>query len=595
MITLLKKLKSILPPKDKIKLVILFLFMLVGGFLEAVSIGLVAGFVAVVADPELLFGIERLSGPLEFFGISTSRDILIYGTFLLISIFLIKNSYIVFYKYIKSRFVYNRFKSISTQLFNIYMNVPYNFYLQRNSADLIRNVTTETRFLASNVMLPLLEILTEAVIILGIVILLFTVEPLVTLATLVLLGGASALFLKATRNRIRKYGQKTLKERAKIIKTVNEGVGGFKDATIMNRQRWFTDKFKQSINPLAKADIFRQTTNQSVRPAVETIAVAGMLLIALFLFRQGHSISALVSMLALFALSVQRLLPAMNRIIQQYTSLRYYAYAIDPIYQDLTGFKEYKKAQKKEEKEINFKEKIELKNLNYTYPKSKEEVLKDISLTIPKSKAIGFVGATGSGKTTLVDLILGLLTPVKGNIYIDDKSIQENLSAWQKIIGYIPQFIYLSDDTIGNNIAFGLNKEEIDQEKLKEAIKVAQLDKFINTLPQGVDTFIGERGIRLSGGQRQRVGIARALYNNPEVLVMDEATSSLDNITEKFLIQAIERLKKDRTVIIIAHRLTTVKNCDKIYFLDQGRIIAQGSYNDLIESSAQFKEMAREG
>ncbi len=596
MIELLKKLLEILPTKDRAKLVILFFLMLVGGFLEAVSIGIVAGFVAVVADPNILFEIEYLKKPLDFLGVSTSRDILVYGTFLLIGVFLIKNAYIAFYKYIKSRFVYNRYRSISTRLFNIYMNVPYSFHLRCNSADLVRNITTETRYLASHVMLPILEIATEAVMALGILILLFAVEPVVTLAALVLLGGTSVLFLKTTKNRVRKHGQKTLKERAGIIKVVNEGIGGFKDATIMNRQKWFVDKFKRSIHSLSKAEIVRQTTSQSVRPAMETIAVSGMLLIAIVLLRQGYSMAALVPILALFALSIQRLLPAMNKIIEQYTSLRYHAYAADPIHQDLTNLKDYAgKPAEDEEERIHLKEKIEVKNLTYVYPKSEEEVLKDISLAIPKSSAVGFVGATGSGKTTLVDLILGLLTPTKGNVYVDGKDIKNNLLAWQRNIGYIPQFIYLSDDTIKNNIAFGLTEEEIDNEKLQEAIRVAQLDDFINTLPKGVDTFIGERGIRLSGGQRQRIGIARALYNNPEVLVMDEATSSLDNITEKFVIQAIERLKKERTVIIIAHRLTTVKNCDKLYLVKDGRIAAEGSYDDLLESDEDFKSMAGDG
>jgi ATP-binding cassette, subfamily B, bacterial PglK len=596
MISLIKKLNDILSPKDKLKLAIIFLLMLIAGFTEALSIGIVAGFVAVVADPNVLFEIEYLKKPIDFLGVNTSRDILVYGTFLLIGIFLIKNSYLAFYKYIKARFIYNRYRLISTRLFSIYMNVPYSFHLRRNSADLIRNINTETRFLATFVMLPILEIATEAIMALGILILLFAVEPVVTLAALALLGGTSALFLKVTKNRIHKHGQRTLEERAGIIKVVSEGIGGFKDATIMNRQRWFVNKFKRSINSLSNAEIFRETTKQSVKPAMETIAVIGMLLVAMFLLQQGYSVAALVSILALFALSIQRLLPALNNIISQYTSLRYHAYAADPIHQDLTSLKDQVgKLAEDEEERIHLKEKIEVKDLTYVYPKSKEEVLKDISLTIPKGKAVGFAGATGSGKTTLVDLILGLLTPTKGNVCVDGKDIKNNILTWQRNSGYIPQFIYLFDDTIKNNIAFGLTEEEIDNEKLQEAIRVAQLDDFIKRLPEGVDTFIGERGIRLSGGQRQRVGIARALYNNPEVLVMDEATSALDNITERFLIQAIEKLRQDRTMIIVAHRLTTVKNCDKIYFLEEGKIIAEGRYEELLESSAQFKEMAREG
>jgi ATP-binding cassette, subfamily B, bacterial PglK len=595
MLTLLKKLNAILSRRDKLNLAILFCLMLIAGLAEALSIGLIAGFVAAVADPELLLGIKWLSGPLEFCGISTQRDILVYGAVFLIGVFLIKNIYLVFFKYIKARFVFNRYRLISARLFNIYMNVPYTFHLRRNSANLIRNVVTETRFLATQIMIPFLAIITEAVMVIGIMVMLFVAEPLVTLFTLVILGGVSLLFLKVTKKRIRQYGKKTVAERGRMIKAVNEGVGGFADATIMNRQAWFTSKFENSVNALSQAQTFQKITKESVKPVTETVAVVAMFLIAFIFLRQGRSIASLVSVLTLFALSVRKLLPAINAIINQYTGLRYYAYSIDPIHQDLTTLANYQKKPKKTEERLHLTDKIQLEDICYTYPESKEQVLKDISINIPQGAAVGFAGPTGSGKTTLVNLILGLLEPTQGTICIDDKRIKENLAAWQKNIGYIPQFIYLSDDTVANNIAFGLKSDEIEPDKLKKAIEVAQLDNFIKNLSQGADTFIGERGIRLSGGQRQRVGIARAIYNNPEVLVMDEATSSLDNITEKFLIQAIERLKKDRTVIIIAHRLTTVKNCDKVYFLDQGRIIAQGSYNELIESSAQFKEMAREG
>ncbi|MDD4467190.1 MAG: ATP-binding cassette domain-containing protein, partial [Candidatus Pacebacteria bacterium] len=238
-----------------------------------------------------------------------------------------------------------------------------------------------------------------------------------------------------------------------------------------------------------------------------------------------------------------------------------------------------------------FKEEIRIENVSYTYPKSTQEALKNVSFAVKKGEAVGIIGPTGCGKTTIADIILGLLEPTKGKIEVDKKNIRENIDGWQKNIGYVPQFIYLSDDTIYNNIAFGIDKEKIDKSRLLKAAKVACLDDFVKKLPKGLDTFIGERGIRLSGGQRQRIGIARAIYHNPEILVMDEATSSLDNITEKYVIEAIERLKKGRTVIIIAHRLTTVKNCDILYMFKEGRIVGSGTYKDLFERNSDFKLM----
>jgi ATP-binding cassette subfamily C protein len=603
MFDLIKKLKTILPPKDKFKIIILIILMILAGFLEVVSIALLSGFVAGVADPNLILNNEYISSILSFLNINSDRQILIFGTISLILVFLIKNIYLITYKYFQARFIYNRYRSISTRLFKIYMNVPFSFHLNRNSASLIRNVSTESKMIATNVMLPILQIATEFIMALSIIILLLSVQPIITIFILIALGMVSYFFLKGTKKTMKKHGQKALNEREKIIKTVNEGIGGFKEVTLNNRKPWFITRFEDSMLNLSKAEIFQQTTKQSVSPIIETIAIAGMLLIAFILLKQGHSLAMLSSILALFALSIRRLLPAVNNIVAQYSSLRYNAYSVDPIYQDLVDLEKYenmndkaedKEKNKEEYKKTTLKEGIEVKNLNFKYQKEQDLILKDINLNIKQGQAIALVGSTGSGKTTLADLILGLLKPSSGKIEVDGKDIYTDISAWQENIGYIPQFIYLSDDSIKNNIAFGLEEDEIDNNKLQKAIKASQLTEFISQLPEKENTKIGERGIRLSGGQRQRIGIARALYDNPEILVMDEATSSLDNITEKYIVQAIEQLKRDRTIIIIAHRLSTVKNCDQLYILKQGKIIDQGTYNELIVKNKEFKDMSGE-
>jgi ATP-binding cassette subfamily C protein len=603
MFDLIKKLKTILPPKDKFKIIILIILMILAGFLEVVSIALLSGFVAGVADPNLILNNEYISSILSFLNINSDRQILIFGTISLILVFLIKNIYLITYKYFQARFIYNRYRSISTRLFKIYMNVPFSFHLNRNSASLIRNVSTESKMIATNVMLPILQIATEFIMALSIIILLLSVQPIITIFILIALGMVSYFFLKGTKKTMKKHGQKALNEREKIIKTVNEGIGGFKEVTLNNRKPWFITRFEDSMLNLSKAEIFQQTTKQSVSPIIETIAIAGMLLIAFILLKQGHSLAMLSSILALFALSIRRLLPAVNNIVAQYSSLRYNAYSVDPIYQDLVDLEKYenmndkaedKEKNKEEYKKTTLKEGIEVKNLNFKYQKEQDLILKDINLNIKQGQAIALVGSTGSGKTTLADLILGLLKPSSGKIEVDGKDIYTDISAWQENIGYIPQFIYLSDDSIKNNIAFGLEEDEIDNNKLQKAIKASQLTEFISQLPEKENTKIGERGIRLSGGQRQRIGIARALYDNPEILVMDEATSSLDNITEKYIVQAIEQLKRDRTIIIIAHRLSTVKNCDQLYILKQGEIIEQGTYDELILKNKEFKDMSGE-
>jgi ATP-binding cassette, subfamily B, bacterial PglK len=596
LLRIFKKFGTVLEKGDKAKLAILFFLMVFAAFFEAFSLGILAGFVTVILEPETVLSIEMLKPFFEFFQIETAREILIYGAIFLILIFIIKNIYLIFFNYAQSLFVFNRYRHISRRLFSIYMHVPYTFHLTRNSAELIRNVTSEARVLTANVLLPLLRIMTEVVITIGIVTMLLVVEPLITMVSIFFLGGTSLFFLKFVRNKIQKHGQIALVERKKIIQTVDEGIGGFKDATVMGRQDWFVENFHKSMKKLAKAHVFQEVSRKIPRPIIETVAIVGMLIIVLFLLETGYTLVSLASVLALFALSLQRLLPAVDKIVGEYNSFRYYVYSLEPIYEDFKNLRKYEKEQKEKEsmKKLKFKNEIELENISFTYPKSEQDVLKNISCKIKKGTAVGIVGGTGSGKTTLVDLILGLLEPTKGEIKVDGENIKNNLKSWQRNIGYIPQFIYLSDDTIRHNIAFGVDEKEIDEKKVQKAAKMAQLNEFVDKLDLGLDTEIGERGIRLSGGQRQRIGIARALYHNPEVLIMDEATSSLDNVTEKYVIKSIERLKKERTIIIIAHRLTTVKKCDKLYIVKNKKIIDEGKYEELLVRNKDFKRMVEE-
>lgn len=301
--------------------------------------------------------------------------------------------------------------------------------------------------------------------------------------------------------------------------------------------------------------------------------------------------------MALFAMATVRLMPAVSQISSLYTNLQYNMVAVNPIYEDLKELegasREFVEDRSKQKK-MTLQQRIDAKDISYRYPGSDEFALRDVSFSIAKGKAVAFVGSSGAGKTTMVDMLLGLLTPESGDVSIDGESIFSNLSAWQKNIGYIPQSIYLSDETLRSNIAFGLPEKSIEDDKVIRALDLAQLSDLIKTLPDGLDTILGENGTRLSGGQRQRVGIARALYHDPEVLVMDEATSALDNITEKQITNAIETLKGDRTIIIIAHRLTTVMNCSKLYLMEQGRIIEEGTYSELISTNRRFREMALE-
>jgi ATP-binding cassette subfamily C protein len=375
-----------------------------------------------------------------------------------------------------------------------------------------------------------------------------------------------------------------------------EGISGIKDVIILGRENSFLGRYNFSAVRTAIALRYKQIIIQLPKPFMETITVTGMLFIALMLLVQGRKVTALIPILTLFGAATMRLLPLLRTVVSSYTEIRYNIYAIDPVYNDLKLLEKDAEKQLKKEEKINlnpypFTSQVIFKNVSYRYPQGSAEAIRDISLNIPRGTVIGFVGPSGAGKTTIVDILLGLLEPQQGQILVDNQNIFEDVRRWQMNVGYIPQFIHLSDDTISRNIAFGLLDEEIDTAQLWEAVCAAQLESLIQELPEGLDTVVGERGVRLSGGQRQRIGIARALYNNPQVLIMDEATSALDNITEKFVIEAIEQLRGDRTIIMIAHRLTTVQNCDVIYLMNEGRILEHGSYKDLLKSSSEFRKM----
>jgi len=597
MISFFKKFLKILEPGDKSKLLILFIMMVFEAFFEILSIGMIAVFISAVDNPEVLLNIQQLKPLYKFLNINSAKEILIYGSILLILLFVFKNFYVVISRYVKDKFVYKRFRIISFKLFSLYMLAPYTFHLNRNSSDLIRNVATESYLLAEKIMVPILNIATEIVMLITIATFLIIVEPVISIVGLIFIGFVNIFFLKTTKNRLMIYGKLAQNERSKIIKIINEGLGGFKDVTIMNRQSWFLNRFQLISNKLSRAEIFKHVSSRSFRPILETIAVSSMLLVVLFLLSQGHSVTSLISILAIFALSINRLLPAINTLISEYSELRYYSSSIEPVYNDFNYLSQKPQVNLNRKSIVKnklvFSKNIEVCNLSYAYPDNKPEVLENVSLTIKKGTAVGFVGSTGSGKTTLADLILGLLEPKLGKILVDGVDIHKNLKGWQKNLGYVPQFIYLTDDTIRHNITLGLEDSEIDEKQLKKVVEISQVKEFVEKLPLQLDTVIGERGVRLSGGQRQRIGIARALYHNPEVLIMDEATSSLDNITEKEVINAIDTLKERLTLIIIAHRLTTVKNCDLLFMIKDGMIVDTGTYSELFKRNKEFQQMAK--
>lgn len=571
--------------------------MMVAAVLEVAGIGMVPAFVSIVTSPEKVMQYPVAEDILKGLGITTSRDLLFWGAIALIGIFVVKNAYLVLYAYFQAKIVQGLRYEFSTKLMNSYMQAPYTFHLQRNSAQLLRNATQEVQMMTTQALRPLMMLGKEGIMILSILVFLLAIEPLITLLVFALLGTATGLFLSYTQKRVKQYGKEDQQMRQQIIKNLNQGVGGIKDARVLNREPLFIDKFSKAVHRSATLNVFKQFFTNATKPFIETVAVGGMLLIAVLMVWQGRSMEAIVPTLTLFATASIRLMPASQLLMKNLTTLRYGIVTIEPIYRDVNELAKYRAGLKADREKMKgerlpVNEALSATNLHYHYPNADEKALNGLDFSVNRGSAVAFTGPSGAGKTTIVDILLGLLVPQQGTIEVDGRSIYNNLSAWQRNIGYIPQHIYLADETLKANIAFGIPNEEIDEGKVWEALKLAQLEDMVNKLPKGLNTIIGERGTRLSGGQRQRVGIARALYHDPQVLVMDEATSALDNITEKQIINAIDRLKGERTVIMIAHRLTTVENCDKIYFMREGQVESVGTYQELMEVNEQFRALA---
>ncbi len=591
----LKKLRALFGRKQKISFCILLSTLLFGAFLETLGVGAVPAFVSVFAFPETVMKHAALKPVLDYFNLRSSKNLLLYASISLIIIFILKNIYLCITYYLLATFAKNRQVDLGRRLFTAYMYAPYTFHLQRDTSELLRNINAETQRIVNGIITPLLTIIMQGLVLLCITALLLAVQPVITVAAAALLGTACIIFLKTLHKRISRRGMQAQEERKASIQAVRKGLGAIKAIHVAHCHEFFIRVFVRSRREMTSAEAFKQVAQKATQPFLESITITGMLTLTILLVLLGKDIQAIAPILALFGAAFMRLKSCLNQIVSSVTNFRYNAVSINPVYDDLSHYASKKPSQSSSSiasRHVDFKEKITLENVCYTYPGASAEALTDINLVIPKRSTVAFVGPTGSGKTTLVDVIMGLLTPNRGDIAVDAKSIFDNLALWQTCIGYVPQSIYLMNDTIKHNVALGIDDNEIDEKRFKRAAAIAQLEEFIDKLPQRENTNIGEHGVRLSGGQRQRIGIARALYHDPEVLIMDEATSALDNNTERNVIEAVSETA-GKTIIMIAHRLSTVLNCDRLYFMKDGRIEDSGTYAELYQKNADFLQLAK--
>ncbi|AFY70506.1 Xenobiotic-transporting ATPase [Thalassoporum mexicanum PCC 7367] len=683
--SLINKLGSLFNRREKLQIGVILGLMAIAAALETFTVGTIPAFVALLSNPNLLQTNTTINWVYQLGGFSSANNFLLWSCFALIGLYIAKGIYLAFLNYVLYRFLYNKLVATATRLFAAYLYKPYTFHLQRNTAQLIRNISFEVEQVFVGVLLPVMSMATELMVLTCIALLLILVEPITAAIAALILGTALIIFNQAIRKNIIQQGQLRQQYQGKMLQSINQGLGGIKETKVLGREDFFAHAFDQNCAIAGRAKLSLGLANQLPNLFIETLVIVAVLAIVAVILLQGKSSQSVLPTLSLFAIAALRLMPSVKRIVSYSNSIRFYKSSLDAVYQDLISLSQepsmanqsnstdpialtnatsakqksivvsplksshqssYKYSEKLEthnqanhtdriskikpaldikggenaqkseyldpnstnaqnqanhfqkdqvaqrSPQLSFNHEITIANLTYKYPGAEQNSIQNVSLVIPKGAAIALVGSSGAGKTTLADLLLGILTPDQGQILVDGHDIHLHLGDWQRIIGYIPQQIYLSDDTLSRNIAFGLEATQIDRERVGQAVAAAQLEQLVNQLPDRLETIVGERGIRLSGGQRQRVGIARALYHNPEILVMDEATAALDNVTETDFVKALESLSQQKTIITIAHRLSTVKNYDRLYFLQAGQVLASGNYDRLVESCAEFRAMA---
>ena len=568
-----KKLSYIFSKRDKYKIALLLCIMVAGSFLELLGVAVLQPFVNIIMMPDSIQENPYLARIYQMFGCSTTESFLTVVALGIIVIYVVKNVYLWVEQNLIMKFTYGMQQKLSTRLLTTYLSEPYTFHLNKNIAELQRSMQEDTG-LFTQVLMHTLQLIAEVVVCIVLGVYLFTVSNSITVVIVGLLILCVVLFTKITKRFTEQLGKEAQVYKGKLYQWVNQSLGGVKEVKVLNREEFFVSSYKKYYGLYIKGVRINRLLSITPKYMVEAVCMTGLLIAIIIKLNFGHGeLENFIPQLATFAVAAFRLLPSVGRINEHVNNILYAVPSVDLIYGDLKGIEDYQESKGEEEgKEWSFEHGITAKHITYAYPNTDTNVLEDANCVIPKGKTVAFIGSSGAGKTTMADIILGLLAPQRGKILVDDIDVFKNLTMWHHQIGYIPQVIYLSDDTIRNNIAFGIHEDQIDEEAVRTALKKAQLAEFVDTLPDGLDTIVGDRGVRLSGGQRQRIGIARALYHDPEILVLDEATSALDNETETAVMEAIESLQGSKTMIIIAHRLTTIQNADIIYEVGDGKV-----------------------
>lgn len=590
----LKKLYLEFSKQEKRRLLLLALLIIITALVQVIGIASIFPFISVAADPGVVETNIYLHEIKTYFEIENNRDfIVVLGGFVLLTLIL-TNVFLAFSTWVTMRFVVTANNTLALRLLQRYLSENYLFHLKRNSAELLKNLTTETNRVVNGGIMSAINVVSKGFTALCILIFLILIDPMVALIVGSVLGFSYALIYWSIRLKLSRIGIIVTQLFSDRMRYINESLGGIKELKVLGREQYYLTQFRQVSEEIIKHQVFNRAAVDLPKYLLETIAFGGILGMTMYLVAVRDDAQSVLPMISLYALAGYRLMPALQGIFLSTATLKHDIAAVDLFYDDIRGTGNLPFNSSCEDmpnvQPLPLNKDLVLQDVCFHYPNVVKNAVSHLSLNIKANTSIGIVGTSGSGKSTLVDILLGLLQPQQGHISIDGEVLTDaNLRAWQNNIGYVPQVIFLADSTVSENIAFGIPSDDIDQKAVENAAKMANLHGFIaNELEQGYETIVGERGIRLSGGQRQRIGIARALYHNPSVLVLDEATSALDTPTEQVVMEAVYNLAHKKTIIMIAHRISTVKNCDYLLWLEDGRVKAKGCYDELLCSNKDF-------
>lgn len=596
---MLTKILFLLSAKEKRRGALVLGMVIVMALLETAGVASVMPFLSVLSNPDAVKTNPFLSAAYAGLGFESVDSFLVLLGGGVFAVLMFSALFRTLTHYAMNRFIEMRRHSISVRLLETYLRQPYTFFLDRHSGDMAKNILSEVDQLVARVFRPGMLMVAYAVVVIAIVTLLVIVNPVLAGVVALFIGASYGLIYVGVRQLLGRIGKERAQSNQLRFEAAGEALGGIKDIKLLGREQAYLQSFIRPSMVQARHQATTQTLSEVPKYLVEAVGLGGIILLTLVLMAthggvEGDGLGEVLPVLGLYAFAAYRMLPAANQIYSGAARMRFGEAAVDSAYNDLCYRAELAEIRRSLPAPMHPQREVSLDGISFVYPNSTTPALEDIDLRIPVGSSVGLVGSTGAGKTTLVDVLLGLLRPTEGAIRVDGEAVTDaNLRAWQQALGYVPQDIFLTDSTVTENIALGVPPDEIDHDQVERCARMAQVHEFImRDMPHDYRTVVGERGVRLSGGQRQRIGIARALYHDPSVLVFDEATSALDSVTEKAVMEAINGLHRDKTIILIAHRLSTVAGCDQVVLMEQGRIAASGPFDELKASSEKFRELA---